>query len=396
MLPREDKYMSQTAQTLNNVLPTDNEINTLKHSLRILNENEILEVIRGKVDVPSTVKKTQQLKDFIIYNFKQGTISKGIYNHLRTKAFNPELDLTDGFYLSSDDNFNEVSEEELKVLVSEWNGTEEGDYESEIKLLNYTDEIITLLVTKKLEKFVYNQECMYSTRYTEDHQMAVEYHKQNKILFFQTTNTVKYSSVKTVLQDFFRFAFDNEELRLNIPRLNPKVDFSLNPDGWSVTSLREINPTTLKLLDLFLELDKEENNFAYFECIDIKFDHEDTDRKELNAKVNTQSYDGGDLLATDDVKKLIINKRTILFAEFKLTYIEELDEERVRYHTVLAGIQYDKNKHLRIYIKNNDLGLKSIIKRAYADLKRLFINHYGDVNLKNEEKIHTLLGQKDG
>jgi Txe/YoeB family toxin of Txe-Axe toxin-antitoxin module len=388
--------MLQTSKTLTNTIPSENEINTLKHSLRILNENEILEVIRGKVDVPSTVKKTQQLKDFIIYNFQIGVIPKEIYNQLRTKAFNPELDLTDGFYLSSDDDFHVVSEEELKKLISEWNNSDEIGYESEIKILNYTDEVITFLVTKKLEKFVYDQESMYSTRYTEDHQVVVEYYIKNKILFFQTTNTVKYASVKTVLQDFFRFAFNNEGLRLTVPRLNPKINFTLNSDGWSVTSFREINPTTLKLLDLFLELDKEENNFSHFECIDIKFDHEDTERKELSAKVNTQSYDGGDLLATEDVKKLIINKRTILFAEFKLTYIEELDEERVRYHTVLAGIQYDKNKHLRIYIKNNDLGLKSIIKKAYADLKRVFIDHYGDVNLKNEDKIDALLGQKDG
>ncbi|AZS14325.1 hypothetical protein [Paenibacillus lutimineralis] len=379
------------------ILPTEDEVNTLKHALRVLNENEIIEAIQEKIDIPSSVNKAQLLKQFIISNYQKGGLEKEIFDILRVKAFNPELDLTDGFYLSLNQDAVKLTEIEIHKIVKEWNEKEDVEYESKIEILGFNDKLISFLVTKKIEKFVYDSQCQYSTKYTDDHQVVIEYHYNHDIVFFQTTNTVKYSSVKTVMQDFFKFLLNDEEIKLSIPKFTPRIEYKLKKDGWTVTSspLHNISPTTLKLLDLFSELDKEENNFSHFECIDIKFDHENTGDSSLLAKVNSQSYDGGDLLATDDVKQIILNNRVILFAEFKITYIEEKGEDIVRYHSVLAGIQYDRKKRLRIYIKNNDLGLKRIVKQAYSDLKKVFIQNYSDDNLKNEEKIESLLGIQD-
>lgn len=371
--------------------PNEKEISTFKHSLRLLTKGQIKNILElNQIALPASVRIGKDLNEYLVYQFTNGQLTRDLFQQFRKTAFNPELDATDGFYLAFEDELN-VEEEDLTQYIHEWN--KEQLNTSFIEVLDYSAEKISFLVKKKLEKFFYDSETEYSTKYYDEHQLMVDVYTKKKIIYFQTRNTVKYSSVRTVIRDFIKYILNIDRFALHPPKLNQKLTFKLKEDGWTAESYDDINPNTIKLLDLFLELDNDKSSFSDFDCIDITFDHEDSNQKDVKERINSQNYDGGDLLRKDVVKQLILKKRIILRIKFKIYYREIIDAEKEQfyYHAILVGIENTKN-YFRLYIYNADATLKDIISQAYEDLKQVFIEHYSEGALLNEDKIKSLLG----
>ncbi|MCY7674922.1 hypothetical protein [Bacillus safensis] len=371
--------------------PNEKEISTLKHSLRILNKVQIKNILElYQIDLPASVKTGKDVNEYLLYQFTNGLLTRELFQQLRKTAFNPELDATDGFYLAFEEDLN-VQEEDLIQYTQEWN--KEQLNTSYIEILDYSTEKTSFLVKKKIEKFFYDRETELSTTYFDEHQIMVDVYFKKRIVYFQTRNTVKFSSVKTVIRDFIKFILNIGKFALDPPKLNQKLNFKLKEDGWTAESYDNISPNTIKLLDLFLELDNDKSSFSDFECIDITFDHEYSNQKDVKERINSQNYDGGDLLSKEEVKQLILKKRIILNIKFNIYYREIIDakKERFVYHSILVGIENTKS-YFRLYIYNTDATLKGIISQAYEDLKQVFIEHYSEGTLLNEDKIKSLLG----
>lgn len=371
--------------------PSEKEISTLEHSLRNLNRVQIKNILElNQISLPISVKTGKDTNEYLVYQFTNGQLTKELFQQFKKTAFNPELDATDGFYLAFEEDLK-VQEKELIKYIEEWNKEQENI--SNIEMLDYSIEKTSFLIKKNLEKFFYNRDIELSTKYYEEHQLMVDIYLEKKIIYFQTRNTVKFSSVKTVIRDFIKCILNIEKIYLHPPKLNQKLNFKLKEDGWTAESYDNISPNTIKLLDLFLELDNDKSSFSDFECIDITFDHEYSNQKDVKERINSQNYDGGDLLSKDEVKQLILKKRIILKIKFNIYYRQVIDVENERfiYHSILVGIENTKSS-FRLYIYNTDAALKDTISQAYEDLKQVFIEHYSEGTLLNEDKINSLLG----
>lgn len=384
-------------QNLKSYQPRENEVVTMQHALRNLNHAEILSILRRfGLKVTSDVRKRSELVKFMDHSFQKGLFSKELYTEFRERAFNPELNVSDGFYMA----FSEIlvfGENKLKSHIELWNKEyrefEERNvcYSSEIELISYSQKKAVLLVTRTQEKFAFDKESMFSTKYTDEHQLLVEIYPDEQIVYFQSSNTLKYKAIKTVVQNFISLVVDKEGVKFYPPRMTQNLSFTFNEKENKAKVHENVNPNTVKLLDLLYDLDDEKSSFSDLECIDITFDHEDVKNHKLRSRINTQNYGGGDLLSKNDVKNLITQGRVILEVDFKLYYTEKISEDECRKHAIMAGITMNSSG-LRIYIHNNENSLKNTLDTAYKNLKEVFIANYSNKKLRNENKIKSILG----
>lgn len=385
------------SKSIKHYQPRENEIVTMKHALRNLNHAEILSILKKfKIKVGTDIRKRSELVKFVEYSLQKGLLSKELYTEFRERAFNPELNVTDGFYLAFSETlgFNEtVLKSYIELWNKQYNEFEEGNisYSSKVELINYSPKKAVLLVTRTQDKFAFDKKSRFSTKYTEEHQLLVEIYPAEQIVYFQSSNTLRYNAIKTVVQNFISLIVNKENLKFFPPRMNQNLSFTFSEKNNKAVVHDNVNPNTVKLLDLLYDLDNENSNFSDLECIDITFDHEDVKNHKLRSRINTQNYGGGDLLSKSDVKNLITQGRVILEVEFKLYYTEKISETENRKHAIMAGITKNLNG-LRIYIHNNENNLKNILDIAYKNLKEVFITNYSNKKLRNEEKIKLILG----
>lgn len=369
---------------------------TLEHALKMLNNSEILDVIhQHKFKISDSIRKKNDLEKYLSTEYRNGRLPNKIFTALRERAFNPELNVSDGFYLSFSHKSQAVTEEKLEKLVKEANGEinkSQDVYGAEIELLNFSNQSGKFLVTRKQERFAYDRTSMFSTKFSEEHKIVVEINFAKQIVYFQTSNVLKFRAIRTVVKDFLSIIFKLEKFRLYPPKMSQQLNFTIAKDGKSATRYEGINSNTIKLLDLLLEINNHTSNFSEFECVDITLDHEDSKKNNTKAKINTQAFGGGDLLGTAAVNKLVIEGRVILEIDFKIVYNELQSNGQVKKHTIMAGIENHNREYLRIYMHNNDLELKRVVNKAYNELKIVFIAHFSAKELRNEEKLKKLLG----
>ncbi|EJS74561.1 hypothetical protein [Bacillus cereus] len=376
------------------------KLKTLRHALSVLTQNEIIEELEAfnvNVDLEKITKKAELIQ-YIVYMFKQGNIKDEIFRAIRSRAFNLSLDATDGFFLSFSDDWK-FSKEAIVKAMKEWN---EINQDSIIKLgyLEEDSEQVKIEISRLKERYIFDQQSMYSTSYFEEDKALVDIYFREKVVYFQTTNVKIFTSIRTILRQFLTCLFEkkkNEKVKLLSPKMQQKLSITLSKEGDVAYDDRTINPTTIKLMDLLLELDNPQTNFSGFECTEITFDHEDTDKKHMKSRIDAQSYGGGDLLGKDDVKGLILRNRCIINVEVKIEYNERVSAEEVRKHIIIGGLRTNKMNGLRLYIKNSEFALKRVLETAYSDLKNVFVQLYSQNSLRNEEKIKLILGlETDG
>ncbi|ANN31171.1 MULTISPECIES: hypothetical protein [Bacillus cereus group] len=385
-------------EVMNGVLEVDmKRMKTLSHSLNVLTQNEILEELEAfniSVNLEKITKKAELIQ-YIEYMFQKGNIKDEIFHAVRARAFNLNLDATDGYFLSFSDEWK-FSETILIRAMTEWN---EKNLESVINLeyLDKESQQVKVEISRLKEKYIFDQKSMYSTSYFEEDKALVDVYFKEKIVYFQTTNVKIFHSIKTVLRQFLICLFETDKLKLLPPKMQQNLSITLSKDGAFAFDDRAVNPTTIKLMDLLLELDNPQTNFSGFECTEITFDHEDTEKKDMKSRIDAQSYGGGNLLGKDDVKKLILSNRCIINVEVKIEYDERISAEEVIKHTIIGGLRTNKLNGLRLYIKNSEYSLKRVLEKAYSDLKNVFVQLYSQNSLRNEEKIKLILGlETDG
>ncbi|MEF7660155.1 hypothetical protein [Bacillus thuringiensis] len=371
----------------------ETEIITLEHALRVLSHNELIEtLIINKEKLPSSVKKNKDLVNYVKTKFIRNEMPFSVYESLREKAFNPELNTTDGFFLTYAGNTNNLTEGRLDSFIQASNKeySEDGSsYKAVLKKESYKNKICKLVISRINYGYVFDKRSMFSTKFVDEHKILVEINFDKEIIFFQTSNIVKFRAIRTIVRDFIRTVTNNSALRLTAPRLSQTLNLKL--EGEKAISYN-INPSTIKLLDLCMQLENNSTNFTGFECKEIVFDHKDSNKQNRKERIDTQGYGGGDLLRKVDVKNLVLDNRDILEIEFLVEYNQDIGKGQIKKHSIVAGIVNKKREYLRIYIKNNSLNIKMTLRNAYLDLKEVFIEHYADDKLKSDEKIKKLLG----
>lgn len=368
------------------------QINTIKHAFIILNKVEILNILESnkiKLDLQKLRKKSD-LEDFVLFNFKQGNYHEVLFDEIRSEAFNPSLDSTDGFFSMYVGESPKVTKKSLSSFIKEFNEKYE---DVDIKLEKYHEDKIKILVLRSKEKLIFDQESMYSVTYSEEVKALCEIYFSKNLIYIQTTNTVIYRAIKSGLKRFLLELFDIEDLKFIAPKMSKNLNFSYDDKYTVAIANKEVHPNTIKLLDILLELQATNSAFSNFECINITFDHEDTiKRRDEKSKVLSQTYGGGDLLYSDLVKTLILNNRIIYQVEFNIIFSYLNNEEKLKKHSVTAGMINDRKGALRIFIKNSDYSLKLVMNKAYQELINVFVGNFDKQNLRNEDEIKKLLG----
>lgn len=371
---------------------SENQQHTVRHAFKVLNKIEIINILEAfqvKLDLDK-IRRKDEIEDFILYNFSQGNYVKELFEEIRSEAFNPNLENTDGFFTTYIGTSSKMNSKNLRSFIKEYN-QENG--ENEIILNKYSDQKIQILAVKKTEKLIFDRESMYSVPYEEEKKALCEIYPNKGLVYIQTTNTVIYSAIKTIIKGFLNGLFETDDLKFAAPKMSQTLSFTYNDDMNSATTNREVHPNTIKLLDILLELQTANSAFSNFECTTITFDHEDIiKRQDAKSKVLSQTYGGGDLLFSDSVKSLILSKRIIFEVEFNIVFSYVDGAGYQKKHSVTAGIINKRKGALRIFIKNSDYGLKQVMKRAYKELKNVFVENYDNKTLRNEDKIKKLLG----
>ncbi|MBU8724235.1 MULTISPECIES: hypothetical protein [Bacillus] len=372
--------------------PTDEQITTIIHSLNTLNQVEILNII-GSFNISIDrviVKKKMELIQYLIYGFKKGMFNESLFNELRSQAFNPEIDSTDGFFFSFGVDAPIITKEGLDSFLKNWNEVKD---DKAIEFLEFKGQSAIFLVTKHTEKFIFDQESMFSIKYNDEKRAKVEVHFDKSIVYVQTTNTVIYNAIKTIIKEFLQDLLDIEKLVITPPKMSKNLSLTFNNDFTAAIEENSVHPNTIKLLDILLELDAPSSSFSGFECVNITLDHEDTiNRRDAKSKIVSQNYGGGDLLKNKIVKDLILSNRIIYEIEFIIEYNHVDNEGNISKQLVTVGIINDRKSSLRIFIKNSDYNIRHVIKNAYSELTGVFISNYGQSQLRNEDNIKKLLG----
>ncbi|NEY21420.1 hypothetical protein G4D61_15865 [Bacillus ginsengihumi] len=372
--------------------PTDEQMNTIIHSLNTLNQVEILNII-GSFNISidrDTIKKKMELIQYLIYGFKKGMFNERLFNELRSQAFNPDIDSTDGFFFSFEADVPTITKEGLETFLKDWNEVKD---DKTIEFLELNNQSATFLVTKHTDKFIFDKESMFSIKYNDEKRAKVEVHFDKSIVYVQTTNTVIYNAIKTIIKEFLQELLDIEKLYITPPKMSKNLSLTFNDDFTAATEENSVHPNTIKLLDILLELDAPSSSFSGFECVNITLDHEDTiNRKDAKSKIVSQNYGGGDLLKNKVVKDLILSNRIIYDIEFIIEYNHVDNEGDISKQLVTVGMINDRKSSLRIFIKNSDYNIRNVIKNAYSELTRVFISNYGQSQLRNEDNIKKLLG----
>ncbi|OCA86162.1 hypothetical protein [Bacillus sp. FJAT-27986] len=372
--------------------PTDKQITTIFHSLNTLNQVEILNII-GSFNISidhDTIKKKMELIQYLIYGFKKGIFKESLFNELRSQAFNPDIDSTDGFFFSFEADVPSISKEGLEMFLKDWNEVKD---DKAIEFLEFNNQSATFLVTKHTDKFIFDQESMFSIKYNDEKRAKVDVHFDKSIVYVQTTNTVIYRTIKTIIKVFLQDLLDIEKLYITPPKMSKNLSLTFNDEFTVATVEKSVHPNTIKLLDILLELDTPNSSFSGFECVNITLDHEDTiNLRDAKSKIVSQKYGGGDLLKNKVVKDLILSNRIIYDIEFIIEYNHVDNEGDIRKQLVTVGMINDRKSSLRIFIKNSDYNIRNVIKKAYSELTSVFISNYGESRLRNEANIKKLLG----
>ncbi|MCY7990733.1 hypothetical protein [Bacillus haynesii] len=374
--------------------PSTEQLTTIYHSLNTLSQIEILNIIESfKITIDrTTIRKKVELVQYLLYGFKQGLFSVNLFSELRSQAFNPDIDSTDGFFVSFEADLEKVTRIALETFLNGWN---KKNPNKNIELVSFESQMAKVFVTKHSEKFIFDQESMFSIKYNDEKKAVTEIHFDKKIIYIQTTNTVIYNAIRTIIREFLRELLDIDKLYISPPKMSKNLSITFNEEFTRASKENLVHPNTIKLLDLLLELDNSSSSFSGFECVNITLDHEDTiNRKDAKSKIVSQNYGGGDLLKNRVVKELILSNRIIYEIEFNIEYNHEDVEGNLRKQIITVGMINDRKSSLRIFIKNSDYTLRSVIKKAYGELTSVFISNYGLSNLRNEENIKKLLGIK--
>lgn len=388
-------------------IPSADEVTTFRHSLNLLKKRKrdlIMLLNKNNLETPSDFNRLGELIKYLTEKFQQGLIPINVLEDLRKTAFDPNLRSTDGFFLTFNYKFESLTKDLIEKSILEWKKAienneknEENNYIIDAEVISFSAEKFQIIFMKKNERLIYDNSSMFSKSYYDVQKVLVEFYIEEQVTYFSTSNSVKFSAIKTMVSNFLNYlAGDvNIGIKLSFPKMSQELNFVLSADGRSASKYKNINPNTIKLLDLFLEIENA-SNFEDFECIDIKFDHEDKNKENLADKIGSQAYGCyiGDLFKKEEIKKHILNNRTILQIEFKIEHTTYDEQNFSRKHMITAGIVNDisKVKGLRIYIDNGEYLISKVIDDAYNDLKLMFISHLKSGNLKNENKIREMLG----
>ncbi|MEW4372352.1 hypothetical protein [Paenibacillus kandeliae] len=389
-------------------LPNATEITTFRHSLYLLKKRkrELMVIInRHKINIPTDFDRVGELLSFLVKIFEEGQISMSAFQDFREAAFDPNLQSTDGFFLTFIHDFGKISENKILSYIERWKeGIQQNDkplennYQVDVELRYFSSERCQFVFIKKNERLIYDNQSMFSKSYYDIQKVVVEIYFLEQVIYFQTSNSVKFNAIRPLVASFLNYMTEDKHvgIKLLFPKMSQSLNFVISEDGRTATDYTNINRNTIKLLDLFLEIENS-NTFSNFECIDIKFDHEDTTNKsDLHHRIGSQAYgcDIGDLFKKEEIKQHILNNRMILEIEFKIEHTTFNELNHPRKHIITAGIINDKSKikGIRIYIDNSDYLITQVVKDAYNDLKNMFITHLKDSDLKNESKLKEMLG----
>ena len=359
--------------------------NTLHHVSRVLNKIEFVELAQ-RFDINLNLRDRYDiLINIVIENIIKNEKYMELYYEIVKNAFTPELDVLDGFFMAYDSENMKFNIDKFKNELKAFN-----DNKGSIEIINFNDRIIKLIICKNKDKYFYDINSKISKIFNEEIKCNVEIYVNNSIIYFQTPNSTIFNSLKTVLQLFFNIYFDDPAIKLTMPKFASKLS-TINDLDPSFKMFNMIDPATIKILDIIFELENKEYGFTGFKASDLKFNHEESTKFDLDSRINSIDISGDNLLYHKEIKDKILNKRVIMNMELTIEFNEKVDEKNQNKHFIDIVMKNNDNKYYRIFVRENSTVKNSICKKAYSALKNLFITSYSNKELKNKDKIINLL-----
>ncbi|MBU3154024.1 hypothetical protein [Clostridium estertheticum] len=368
------------------------KLTTLKHAFRILSKDKLIRIAK-KNNYPIGIDLSyKEICSRILRDYNEDKFGKEFYSIIKRQAFNPDLNVQDGFFLSID----EIYKFDIKAFKSHLESydmnRETKDGQEEVltfKVIDESVDCLKVLATIDKIKYLYDYGNESSIIYLLPRRAVLEIYPTNNIVYIQTKNTGIYSDIKSTTQLLFQQYFQDDSLKLTKPKMTQSLSTDVGTNG-SVVSYFGINKYTIKFLDILYELENKKYNFSEFLVSDIAFDHEDDNHMDLDTMIYSTSFDGKNLLEHDEVKNRILNGRVILSVCLKIIYNEDIGNNKMFMHSIDAGI-INQSGYFRMYIKDNDKIDSNIMEYAYIKLKQLFIDSFSSKELNNEDKIKKII-----
>ncbi|KZL93588.1 hypothetical protein [Clostridium magnum] len=272
------------------------KIITLKHAFRVLSREKLEKLSKINRYPINDNSKYSEICKKIITDFENGKISNEFYNSIKEHAFNPDLNVLDGFFVQFD-NKNKVAISELREFFEMPNSIRKtADGQEEVisfKIINYSEQSIRILATISKVKYIYDYNNESSYTYLLPRRAIIEIYANN-IVYIQTRNSGIYCDIKGIIQLVLQDYFNDNNLKLVKPKLSQTLSIDLETNG-PVATYQMINSYTIKFLDIIYELENMKYNFSEFFVSAITFDHEDGYNIDLDTMIYSTSFDGKNL-----------------------------------------------------------------------------------------------------
>jgi hypothetical protein len=368
------------------------ELTTLKHAFRILSKDKLIRIARKYKYAIGVDLSYKEMCSRILRDYTEDKFDQKFYNSIKKQAFNPDLNVQDGFFLNIDEMYK-LDIENFKSHLETYNmkrETQDGQEEVlTFEVIGNSVECLKVLATINKVKYLYDYGNESSIIYLMPRRAVLEIYPINNIVYIQTKNSVIYSDIKSTTQLLFQQYFQDVTLKLTKPKMTQTLSTDIGTSG-SVVSYSRINRYTIKFLDIIYELENKKYDFSEFFVSAITFDHEDGNHMDLDTMIYSTSFDGKNLLEHGEVKNKILNGRVILSVCLKIIYNEDIGNNKTFMHSIDAGI-FNERGYFRMYIKDNDKIDSNIMENAYIKLKQLFIDSFSSKELNNEDKIKKII-----
>lgn len=203
-------------------------------------------------------------------SLSNGKMEPSLYRKIISEAFNPNLEVLDGFFVSFNQEIKPFEDNMMSSLINEFNQAQaeaDSDDTGKITLISQSDKLLKLLVIRDKTSYVHDYGQGFSQAFKNQVKAYVEVYLQSGIVYVQTRNSTVYSSLRTVIQNLFKFSLEDTKFKLQKPQLKQNIPLYLLTEN-KAADFSNVDSLTVKILDILYEFENMSYSFSGFQVTD--------------------------------------------------------------------------------------------------------------------------------
>ena len=372
--------------------------NTFEHALMNLTINEIINIVqKNDINIDKKAKKVEIIQS-LLKKIDKSELSEKVYLEVHQRAFSINKNFYDGFFYK----FNtEIINFKTEDFISALNKTASlKNTSSNIKInisnIRQIDKNILFTIERTKRQAVYDYQEEKSRFFTQQIEADIQIYFDYGLIYIHSKNITESKTIKVFLQQ----VFNNEDLKnsnkikIGAPKFNNHISEQWTKGNDKISN--SVSPITIHMLDLLNHFETEDGYFSGCGIKMIYFNNEIIETED-DCKITDLIYGGENLQNHNKIKKEIKEGKSIIGFKIQVeyAYIEEETEDTIMC-TLPIIMQFEGNDFLRISISSEQISIKEeILSKAYADVKKIFIDKFISGNIINEERIVEYLDEDE-